>query len=335
MTSRSLNISAPNKALLPLLVVAALLAGVLLPVSAPAAKKKSTKKTPAPQLLGKRKSKLIVGVADNNAPVFKDENYRALGTKITRKILAYDWWQYPDQSASLDEWMAGAESAGVEPLISFERSLVNPTKLPTVPEFKQSLSMLLAKYPNRIRVFSPWNEANHKSQPTVNFPKRAAEYYNASRQMCKGCKIIAADVLDQTNMLPWVKVFRRYAKKPTLWGLHSYTDSNRNKTWHSTGTKKLLSAVPGKVWLTEVGGIVAFNVTYAFDPQRAALATVRVLNMAQKVPRIERVYLYCWFGVSNPSTVTSPAKWDSGMVGWPDTTPRPAYHAVKDWLATH
>ncbi len=326
-----------NKLLLPLLIVAALVAGVVVPASAPAASKKTSakKKKPAPKLLGKRKSKLLVGVADNNAPVFSDPNYRALNTKITRKILAYDWWMYPDQSASMDEWMAGAASAGVEPLISFERSLVNPTKLPSVGEFKQSLSMLLAKYPGQIRVFSPWNEANHKSQPTVNFPKRAAEYYNASRKMCKGCKIIAADVLDQTNMLKWVKIFRRYAKKPKLWGLHSYTDSNRNKSWKKTGTKKLLEAVPGKVWLTEVGGIVAFNVTYAFDPQRASLATLRVLNMAYKVPRIERVYLYCWFGVSNEATVTSPAKWDSGMVNWPETTPRPAYGAVKGWLESH
>jgi hypothetical protein len=319
---------------LPFFLIAALLLAVAMPAGASAKpSKKKAKATPKLQLTGKRTNKLLVGIGDNNAPMFSDNNYRALGTQISRKVLPYDFWQHPLEAADLDLWMQGAAAAGVEPLISFNHSEVNPKKLPTVLEFKQSLSMLLAKYPY-IKVFSPWNEANHKSQPTVSNPRRAAEYYNAARQMCKGCRLVAADILDQTNMIPWVTKFRKYAKSPKLWGLHNYTDSNRNKPWNATGTKKLLSTVPGQVWLTEVGGIVAFNVTYSYDPQRAALATIRVLKTAQKVPRIERVYLYCWFGVSDASA-TAPYVWDSGIADLGGLTVRPAYGALQTWLSSH
>ena len=43
------------------------------------------------------------------------------------------------------------------------------------------------------------------------------------------------------------------AREPAVWGLHNYVDANRFRT---SGTRRLLRAVKGDVWLTEVGGLV-------------------------------------------------------------------------------
>ena len=110
----------------------------------------------------------------------------------------------------------------------------------------------------QVKVISPWNEANHRSQPTFKNPKRAAQYYNVVRKYCRGCKIVAADVIDEANMERWLKVFKKTAKKPRIWGLHNYRDTNKRKGQRLGGTKRLLKAVKGDVWLTETGGIVKF-----------------------------------------------------------------------------
>ncbi len=103
-----------------------------------------------------------------------------------------------------------------------------------------------------MRDYSAWNEANHTSQPTSKKPKMAARYYNAMRQDCRSCTIVAADVLDSKDMLAWVKKFKRYAPSARIWGLHNYKDAN-----DAAGTTKLLlKAVKGQVWLTETGGIL-------------------------------------------------------------------------------
>ena len=265
--------------------------------------------------------------------MFYDPKFQALGSKISRRITPYDFYQDPVQLGYMDAWMKGAQNAGVDPLISFEHSYKYPTKLPTVAEYADALRFALQRYPN-LRTVSPWNEANHKSQPTVNNPKRAAQYFNITKTICSDCTIVAADVLDQKNLMPWLKKFMKSAKQPKIWGLHSYTDSNGAKSWNKSTTKAFLAAVPGQVWLTEVGGIVAFNYKYGYNENRAAQATVRALNLGLKSPRIKRIYLYCWFGSLNPGQGSFPYIWDSGMVS-PDGTARPGYHAVQNWLAAH
>lgn len=284
------------------------------------AKKKSSKKAvPA------------VGVGDNGAPMFADPNYKALGVKIARRMVPYDFYKHPDQNAMLNAWVNGALDDGVQPLIAFERSYTYPTKLPTVAEYSESLKILLNRFP-QVTNISPWNEANHKSQPTVNNPRRAAQYFNQTQIVCPKCTIVAADVLDQKNMTPWLKKFKRYAKKPKIWGLHTYTDANHNKKWSKSNTKKFLKLTrKGDVWLTESGGIVAFNRVYSFNPDRAAVALTRTLNMGFRDKRIKRVYLYSWYGTTVNGEGGFPYLWDSGIIG-PDGKPRPSYDALVAWL---
>lgn len=274
-------------------------------------------------------SAVTVGIGDNGPGMFADRDYQHLGSKISRKIVPYDFYKYRADRENLEQWLAGAKSQGVAPLIAFNHSARSPRRLPSVSQFKYALRYLKRTHPE-VKTFSPWNEANHHTQPTARNPKRAAQYYNAARQACRGCRIVAADVLDQKNMIPWIKTFRRYAKKPTLWGLHSYSDTNRNIPWSRSGTKRLLDNVNGKVWLTEVGGLVAFGRDYRYSESRAKNATRRTLALAKKSRRIQRIYLYSWFGTVHTS-MRRPYKWDSGLTS-AGGHPRPAYYLVRNWF---
>lgn len=274
-------------------------------------------------------SAVTVGIGDNGPRMFADRTYQQLGSKISRKIIPYDFYRYESDRADLRLWLAGAKSQNVAPLIAFNHSARSPRRLPSVSQFKYALRYLRREHPE-VKTFSPWNEANHHTQPTARNPKRAAQYYNAARQICRGCRLVAADVLDQKNMIPWLKTFRRYAKNPSLWGLHSYSDTNRNIPWSNSGTKRLLDYVNGAVWLTEVGGLVAFGHNYRYSESRAKNATRRTLALAKKSRRIQRIYLYSWYGTDHAS-MRRPYLWDSGLMS-PGGHPRPAFYLVRDWF---
>ena len=133
-------------------------------------------------------------------------------------------------------------------------------------------------------------------QPTFKNPKRAAQYYNVVAQDCRGCKIVAADVIDETNMERWLKVFKKTAKKPRIWGLHNYRDTNKRKGQRLGGTKRLLKAVKGDVWLTETGGIVKFVLPTAHavpdSESRANRATKRMFALAKQLPQSHQAALH-------------------------------------------
>lgn len=272
---------------------------------------------------------VTVGVGDNGPAMFDDERYQSLNMRISRKIIPYDFYKNQWEKDQLTLWLDGARRNGVRPLIAFRHSNVRPSKLPSVREFQRALRTLIRLHPE-VRDFSPWNEANHHTQPTWKSPKRAAQYYNTSRKICRGCKIIAADVLDIKNMLRWVTEFKRYAYKPRLWGLHSYHDANHNIRWSRSSVKLLLDNVRGRVWMTEVGGLVAFARAYRYSERRGANGLRNTLRLAHKSRRIQRVYLYSWYGTPHHPK-RPPYAWDSGITG-PDGTPRPAYFTLKRWF---
>jgi Glycosyl hydrolase catalytic core len=184
-----------------------------------------------------------------------------------------------------------------------------------------------------VRVISPWNEANHRSQPTFKNPKRAAQFYNVVRANCRGCKIIAADVIDEVNMERWLRVFKKTAKKPRIWGLHNYRDTNKRKGQRLGGTKRLLKAVKGDVWLTETGGIVKFvlpngHTLFPQSERRANSATKRMFALAKRYRnRIKRLYIYHW------KQSASDNRFDAGLVRR-DGSARPALSTVRSQLRT-
>ena len=252
--------------------------------------------------------------------MFTDRRFKALGVKHARLVVSYDTVAVKFERELTDAWLKQAEQAGVEPFVTFGHSRVHPKKLPSAAEFRGAFQAFRKRYPD-VRVYAPWNEINHSSQPTHDNPRRAAEYYNVVKAGCDGCTVLAGDVLDQAGMERYVKRYRRYLDgTPSTWGLHNYADANR---FRASGLKGLLRTVKGDVWLTESGGIVRFGKAFPEDEQRAARAVKYVLRLAQRMPRVERVYLYNWTG-SAPTD-----RFDAGLIG-PDSRTRPAYEVLKD-----
>jgi hypothetical protein len=280
---------------------------------------------------------VTVGLGDQDWRTFSDEHYKALGLKRARVVTPWNVALSPGDRAWLDEYLYGAGLAGVEPLVSFGAAHPSacpkrPCKLPTTREFTRAFRAFRARWP-RVRTVGVWNEANHRSQPTFRYPDQAARFYNIVKKRCRGCRIVAADVIDDKNMVRWVTKFRAVARGARLWGLHNYRDSNPRSGQRYGGTKLLLKTVPGKVWLTETGGIVRFvlpdgRTLFPYSERRANVAIGRVLRLARQYrSRIQRLYLYHW------RQDTYGNRFDAGLLN-KDGQPRPSYLTLKRWLNT-
>lgn len=269
-------------------------------------------------------SKLVVGIGDQQAAMFGDPRFRALGIDRARLVVSYDTTSVLFERQLVDTWLAAARRAGVEPFITFQHSRVNPGRLPTVAEFRDAFLAFRARYP-QVRVYAAWNEINNAAQPTYDHPERAAEYYDVVRANCPGCVVVAGDVLDAPGMAGYLARYRRHlSSAPQIWGLHNYTDVNR---FRDGGLRAMLAAVPGQIWLTETGGVVQLAGRLPRDEQRAARATAFALRLARAHPRVARLYLYNWTG-TDPG-----ARFDSGLIA-PDGTARPAYGVLKAALSS-
>lgn len=276
----------------------------------------------------------VVGIADQNAPMFSNPFFQQLDVRVSRLIVSYDAVMLGTPEVnSVDAWMRAARASGVKPLVAFNHSrgcfdgegVVKRAacRLPSVKRYRRAFRAFRARYPD-VGEISPWNEANHRSQPTDNRPDRAASFYRVARADCRGCVIVAADVLDEPGMVKWLKGFRAALRRsgtptPRLWGLHNYQDVNNGTT---SGTRRMLRIVPGTVWLTETGGIVKLGRNRPFNPARAARATKFMFELARSSPRLKRLYIYNWTGN------TPDGRFDAGL-----TTsrgkPRAAFYVVK------
>jgi hypothetical protein len=176
-----------------------------------------------------------------------------------------------------------------------------------------------------------WNEANHPASLTGPRPRRAAQYFDVVARNCRGCRVVAADLLDTSNMVSWLARFRRYARsRPKIWGLHNYGDANGLKL---KSTPKLLAVTRGQIWFTETGGVVLRRDyrgrkvlrTYRYSLRHAATSTGHALALSCLSRRITRIYLYHW---QPPFKVTN---WDSAIVDRRGR-PRPAFFTVQRWV---
>ena len=265
---------------------------------------------------------LVVGIGEQLTEMFGEPRFRALGIDHARLVVAYDATRVAFERPIVDEWLRQAKLAGVEPFITFQHSRVHPRRLPSVAEFRADFRAFRKRYP-QVRVYAPWNEINHASQPTSRAPARAAAFYNVVKAECGGCTVLAGDVLDQPGMTRYLGEYRRHLDgEPRIWGLHNYADANR---FRSSGLHALLRSVRGDVWLTETGGLVEFGRSFPRSERRAARALNFVLGLAADAPRVKRVYLYNWTG-SKPGE-----RFDAGLVG-PDGKPRQAYEVLRGAL---
>jgi hypothetical protein len=286
---------------------------------------------------GRAEAAVLVGVADQSPAMFSQPLFTQLQVKRSRIFPPWNVALQSGHARALDAWLNTARAARIEPLISFSQSVGSrcprkPCKLPTVREFTRAFRAFRRRWPS-VRVVSPWNEANHRSQPTFKNPKRAAQYYNVVRKLCRGCKIVAADVIDERNMERWLSVFRRTAIRPRLWGLHNYKDTNPRRGQQFGGTRRLVRAVRGQIWLTETGGLARFvlpsgGTLFPFSLSRQDRAVRRMFSLAKRYrSRIKRLYIYNWFGQTRSN------RFDAGLVN-PDGSARPAYNTVRRMLRT-
>jgi hypothetical protein len=284
-----------------------------------------------------------VGIADQDATMFDNANYRALGIKRIRYMVPIDWYKHSFQIAEVTQFMTRAGADHAEVLVHFTArrgcytaghySTRASCRAPSVSTYLKSFERFRARFPFAA-TFGVWNEGNHVSQPTARKPGLAAKYFLAARRACRSCTFVAADVLDSGNMESWLRKFRAKAgAKATIFGLHNYGDVNRKR---STGTRRLLRAVPGQVWLTETGGILKFLPAFKRSESRQANATRFMFRLADTYDtrrsgmrsRITRLYNYQWTGVPRSS------RFDAGLVN-PDGSARKAYREFKRQAARY
>jgi len=274
----------------------------------------------------------IIGIGDQQASMFANPLFQQLEVPIVRYIAPYDAQNVREDRLRAQEFMRAARAADVKVLVAFYHSRKNPEKLPSTRAYTTAVQKFIRAYPF-VREYQPWNEANRGNvrglfkSPSA---RQAADYYMALRRVCRGCTVTGLDLLDQQNINPslaYLRTFQRYAKPaPRIWGLHNYSDTNRNS---STRTRRFLAAVKGDVWLTETGGIVKFGSAFPGGRRgqnRAATALKRMFSIARSNPRIKRLYIFQWTG--SPSS----ARFDAGLTN-PDGSARPGYDVVAQQLA--
>jgi len=288
-----------------------------------------------------------VGISDQVAASFTNANFRGLHSTVARYIAPFDVMTLPvtdPDRIALDTWIANAQAAHQDVLVSFEHSHTpgKEKSAPSAATFRKDLLLFLKAFP-KVKSISPWNEVNRCNRTIAGSslvvgqprklcslttgPKLAVSYYQAARSACSSvhrkCNIVALDILDQNNVTQAVKYvtkFRKLARPaPTIWGVHNYSDTNRFST---TRTKALLRATrKGQVWLTETGGIVKFGRSFPNSTSRAAKALGCMFTIAKSSSRIKRLYIY------NFTAAQPESEFDSGLVNV-DGSKRPGWTVV-------
>jgi hypothetical protein len=270
-------------------------------------------------------AKLAVGIGEQNPAFFDDKRWQRLKTPHVRLVVPWNALRSEWQTAELDTWLGAARRRRAKPLITFGHSRERPFRyLPTRDEFAREFRAFRRRY-RWIRTFQTWNEANHGTQPTWRRPDRAARYFDAMKRNCRKCTVAAPSVLDEANMIRWIRRFRRVARrKVRIWSIHNHLDANRLRT---IGTRKLLRHTKGKLWFTETGGIVMRVVDgkrrKEYNKRNSVRATRQVFRLARLSKRVTRVYFYHWFAPPERRP-----RWDSAFID-PNGRERPALSVVK------
>jgi len=280
-----------------------------------------------------------VGLSEQSPALFSQPAWQSLKLKRVRYIVPWDYYKDAGQHGEVTSFLSAAHAANQDVLVAFTArrgcytngrySKSRACKAPSTSAYKSAVTRFHKEFPY-VKTFSPWNEENHVSQPTHSSPKRAVQYYDTLRRACKGCTVMAADVLDQSNVRSWLRSFLRYSHgRGTIWGLHNYKDVNRKQ---SKGLTTVLKTVPGQLWLTETGGIVTFLPAFKTSLSRSASATKYMFQLADRYDtkrsgnrsKLTRLYVYRWFGEA-PG-----ARFDAGLVN-PNGSPRSALTQFKKY----
>jgi hypothetical protein len=286
-----------------------------------------------------------VGMAEQSAEMFTAPAWQHLRLKRVRYLVPWDWAR-TEQKADVLAFMAAARARRQDVLVTFTAhrgcfvdrrySRSRACRAPSARDYRKAFRRFDTRFP-WVRTYSAWNEVNHISQPTFRSPRLAVRYYRVLRRETRRrrFRVMAADLLDTSNMRRYVRSFLRLAPgRPKLWGLHNYQDVNYRT---SADTRRMLATVRGEVWLTETGGLVKFNgKRFRYSEARAANRTKWLFKLAGRYDsrqrglrsKITQLFVYKWFGEVRG------AHFDSGLVN-PDGTPRKAYPVFRKSALKH
>jgi hypothetical protein len=294
------------------------------------------------------------GISENSPAMFTDPLFTGLGVKSVRVIVPWNVMTANDgRLPELQASVAQADAQGIRVFVSFEHILGDASRcnvrrnfnkpvcrIPSLAAYEREMRAFMAAFPT-VKTISPWNEINHFTQGTSRDPRAAARFTDKWRQICPGCTIVAADVLDQADnpaaknptfraTSRYIKRFRSFLKTPrTICGIHNYSDVNR---FRSTGTRALMKALGCKqYWLTETGGLYKFGSFWSKRTKKGCTtnascqlrATRYMFKLAGSNKKIKSLFIYNWFGAVTP-------RFDAGLVA--NGKPRPAYNEVKKRL---
>jgi hypothetical protein len=278
-----------------------------------------------------------VGIGDEQPAMFSNPAFGALHTKIARYVTPYDVATNHSRNdlPRLKAWLKAAARRHIQPLIAFYHSDRTPKRMPSVKTYTADVRRFLREFPH-VTLLQPWNEANRgfvneHGPGTYQSPsaRQSAQYYLALKKACRKCTVVGLDVLDSTNVaatIRYINAFKRDVgrkSRPSIWGLHNYSDTNR---FRSTGTRAVLKATTGQVWLTETGGIAKLSGDFPFSLSRQTKATKYMFSLAGISRRITRLYVFQWTG-----GITSRERFDAGLTN-DKGKPRPAYCVVYERL---
>jgi hypothetical protein len=293
---------------------------------------------PTSQAGAKPKYKTAVGIGDQSALMFTNPSFKKLKIKKVRYFIPWNAARHKDQLAAADSYVFQARKAGVRVLMHIStHDLRNKKgKLPSQKAYKTYVGKLVKRYRARgVREWGVWNEANHKSQETWNHPAAAAKFFLTMRRLCRGCKIVSLDILDQPGATNYIKKWftalgRKNRSKATIVGIHNYSDTNRSR---SRGTRAILKRVKSynrkaDFWLTETGGLYGFLASkFSCSPTRQTRAIKYMFRLTKKYRHdITRLYSYNFFGTTLEQCRVG--LFDAGIVD-ANGVERPAFSAFQ------
>ena len=286
------------------------------------------------------RTNVAVGIGDQNPSMFSDPSYKALNLRKTRYFIDWNAASKADELAAADRFVAAARAARVKVLmhISTDDLTARKAKLPSRRQYRAAVGALVKRYkPLGVTEWGVWNEVNHNTQPTWDNPRRAAQFYLDMRKLCRGCTIVALDVLDQQGVeryiARWLSAAGSAGRRATVFGIHNYSEVNRKLsrgTNRYPGTARVVRAfrkrnTRAKFWYTETGGLAQFA-SFKCDMRRQADRTKYMFTLAKRHRRdVTRLYSYNWTGAD------CAVRFDAGLVNV-NGSRRPAYNTFKSQL---
>jgi hypothetical protein len=265
---------------------------------------------------------VAIGLGDQSPAMFASPLFKPLKVKRVRYFIRWDAIEHPHALDAADAYVAAARAAHARVLMHITTNDYRKrrAKLPSVQRYRRAGGALIRRYrPLGVREWGVWNEANHPSEPTWKNPRRAAQFFHTMRTLCRGCTIVALDLLDTTSSPRYIDRFyralgRRDRAAARIVGIHAYAETNR----HVAGrTETIIRSVRAHnrratFWLTETGGIVRLLDDWRCSTTRAATALRAMFRLAARHRRdIRRVYAYSFFGEQPGCTLR-----DYGLVTW-------------------